>query len=317
MIRLAAAAAVARHHHHGEMPMNPADTILDTLATDLPAAATAFRYAALLPAAHIPLPWLQELAASHHPELRGRLDLWDAVVSRLFALELLLRKEGFPEVARADEQAAQRIRCSLGEQQARALRDELHAFCAGRLREARAEKARLFNQVLTGDPEIEVTAWTVPSVDVVRARAAGSDRVAVDDFGDGTYALRLVGKAAWEEESLKAFIAQEFAADELDAVEWALRTEAVSADDLTKAEVRVGEVHVRNPESASAARVAGLYWLGRAHAWYGQGGSSQSAYHLAGKAVEILRRLKDQNPGDTDAAELLANAELAAWAYVD
>jgi hypothetical protein len=296
--------------------MNPADSVLGTLTTELPAAATVFRYAALLPATHAPLPWLQELATRSHPELRGRLDLWDAVASRLFALGLLLRKEASPEVARAEEQAAQRVRSSVGEQQARTLRNELRAFCSGRLAKVRAEKARLFNQVLTGDPDTEVTAWTVPGVEVVRARAAGSDRVAVDDFGDGTYALRLKGEAAWEEESLNAFIAQEFASDGLDAVEWALRTEAVPADDLKKAEVRVGEAHLRNPESDGAARVAGLYWLSLAHSWYGQGGSSRSAYHLAGKAVEILRRLKDRNP-EAEAAELLARAEKAQWAYDD
>jgi hypothetical protein len=46
----------------GETHMNPTDAVLDALATELPAAATVFRYAALLPAAHVPLPWLQELA---------------------------------------------------------------------------------------------------------------------------------------------------------------------------------------------------------------------------------------------------------------
>src|SRR5262245_29562970 len=102
----------------GDMQMKSADAVLDALATDLPEGAAVFQYAALLPTDHVPLPWLQELAASHRPELRGPSDLWNAVTSRLFALGLLLRKDDVPEVARANEQAALRVRSSLGDQKA-------------------------------------------------------------------------------------------------------------------------------------------------------------------------------------------------------
>src|SRR5262245_10275719 len=90
--------------------------------------------------AHVPLPWLRELPANCSPELRGRPDLWGALVSRLFARQFLLRKDGPPEVARADEEVARRVRSSLSEQQARALGKELHAFCSERLRAVQSER---------------------------------------------------------------------------------------------------------------------------------------------------------------------------------
>jgi hypothetical protein len=173
----------------------------------------------------------------------------------------------------------------------RALRNKERAFCLERM-------AWLYNQIGTGDhgtgrvqAEVTKMAWL--------------------------YNFRRKGEAALEQESLYAFIAEEFADDELEAVEWALRTHAVSEEDLKKAEVRVGEVHMRNPDGNRETRVAFLYWLDRAYSSYFRGGSCQSAYDLVGKAAEILRRMENRNPTYADAAELWAKAEEAKWLYLD
>ena len=47
------------------------------------------------------------------------------------------------------------------------------------------------------------------------------------------------------------------------------------------------------------------------------GGSARTAYHLAGRAAEILRRLTERDPSDAEAAELFAKAQKTRQMYDD
>ena len=290
--------------------------ILDSLSFEF-ALRSAKLYSALLPASHVPLVWLRELATADYPDLAVHHRAWDFIVRSLFANGILCKSGDTGAIPRADKSMAGDIRHSLDEWEADALRSRLRAFCSGRLEKNRSEEQRLINSVMTGDPNTEATAWTVPRVEEALARAVGDDRVDVVEFGDGTYSVRPKTIAPWEEASLKAFVAQEFAAEDLDGVEWALRTNLLTTDELKQGEARIGDRHLRNPEGSREASVAGLYWLSMAHKWYGEGGSCRTAWNLTGKAVDILQRFRDRQPNEPVVTALLAEVEWAHWTYDD
>jgi hypothetical protein len=300
-------------HTSGDKHNQP---LLDGLSFELTLLA-AKRYAALLPASHVPLSWLRQLATADCPALAARPRSWDFIVRILVTNEVLLTDGDTGTGVCACGYGAREALMAMDEDELGVMRNRLRAFCSGRLVTNRAEEQRLINSVMTGDPDTAVTAWTVPRVEEVRARAAGDSRVEVVEFGDDTYSVRRKPGAAWEMDCLKAFAAQEFAGRDLEGVAWALRTKLLTSDELSAGEDRVGKGHSRNPGSDEAALVSGLYWLSRAHRWYGDGWSSRTSWQFCGTAVEILQRLQERKPDDHTVAELLAEAKKSQWAYDD
>jgi hypothetical protein len=294
---------------------NTQNELLDAFSFEL-AVLAAKRYVSLLPARHVPLSWLRELATADCPALADRPRYWVLIVSVLETSGVLLGGDTGTGV-RAGGPASRDALGSMDEEVLGAVRRRLRAFCSARLAANRAEEQRLINGVMTGDPDKGVTAWTVPTVEDVLARAAGDERVQVVQFGDGSYSVRRVSSADWEIDCLKAFAVQEFAGRDLAGVAWALRTSLLTSAELKAEEDRVGKGHVRSPDNDEAALVAGLYWLSLAHKQYGEGWSSRGSWHLCGTAVELLERLQERRPDDNAVAVLLAEVKHAQWTYDD
>jgi hypothetical protein len=292
------------------------EPLLDSFSIELTLLG-AKRYAGLLPANRVPLSWLRGLATAECPELATRPRSWDLIVRILVSNEVLLKGDDPGTGVRAAGHVAREAVWSMDDEQLRATRNRLRAFCSQRLEANRAEERRVINAVMTGDPETEATAWTVPRVDEVQRRAAGDERVEIVEFGDGTYSVRPKPSAAWEMECLKAFAAQEFAGRDLEGVAWALRTKLLTSAELEVQEERIGKGHLREPENDEAAIAASLYWLNRAYKHYGEGWSSRGAWDFCKKAVEILQRLQERKPDDLAVAELLAEAKKSEWAFDD
>ena len=87
-----AASATSEGVRHGEKSLTA--TLAPTLERLGEPERLALAYAALLPADHVPLPWLRALMAERFPELGrdaepGYPDPWQTLVRRLFSLRLL------------------------------------------------------------------------------------------------------------------------------------------------------------------------------------------------------------------------------------
>ncbi|MFO0881091.1 MAG: hypothetical protein U0840_27525 [Gemmataceae bacterium] len=292
------------------MPNEPFDSLSFELALR-----RARLCAVLLPPQHVPVDWLRALAAEVCPALANIPRAMDVLVRSLFNQGLLRSDSELSPVAHANERAARQVRDALDEEEAVALKKLLRDFCSKRLEAWRAERTQRINRVMTGDPMKAVTGWTVPPIEEVRARAIGDDRVEIVDFGDGTYSVRVPMALAWEDESLQAFAQQEFASEDLEGIAWALRTKLLTAGVLGAEKERIGDLHLRQPQSTRAALVAGLFWLSLAHQGYGEGSSCGIAWSLAGKAVEILEGARERQPDDAGVAALLAEAKRAHWSY--
>lgn len=273
--------------------------------------------AALLPPSHVPVLWLRELAIEAYPAFATTPQALDVLMGTLYSQGILRADRGSAAVAQVDEGGVRQVRDAADEGEVVATKKRLRAFCARRLSESRSESTERVNRVMTGDPMTAVTAWSVPPIEEVKARAAGDDRVEVVDYGDGTYSVRARPVRAWEDECLIAFAGQEFASEDHDGIEWSLRAGLLTVEVLQQGRDRVGELHLREPESTQAALVAGLFWLSLAHRGYGEGGSCRVAWSLSGQAVDILQRVRERQPDDPAVAALLAEAERARWSYDD
>lgn len=272
-------------------------------------------YAVLLPPGQIPLSWLRQLALECLPELTTIPKSLEYLLDQLFRQRLLQAASG--PVAHLDERGSRAFRDSLDEIEVREKREKLREFCTRRNLVNGLTGQGAVNRVLTGDPNLEVTAWTVPPLQEVLARALGDDRVEVIEHGDGTYSVHAKPLAPWEQESLTAFAVQEFTTDDLDAIEWALRTRLLSASLMRQSAGRVGELHLKEPANGHACLVSGLYWLTLAHKSYGEGGSCSASWHMAGNAVEILQAIQQHDESTSRLSELLEKAKKARWAYDD
>ena len=289
---------------------------LDMLLFELALRATKL-HAALLPASHIPMSWLKELATAVDPELAVYPRAWEYILETLYRHGILVKQAELGPISRAGDSRMSRMGVTFEEPEILTARSRLREFCSARLAAIRSEQQRLRNRVLTGDPDTAATAWTVPPVEEVQARAASVEGVEVFDFGDGSYLVRTKTAADWEEECLKVFVAQEFAGDDLEGVAWSLRAALLTYDELTKGAERAGKDYLKIPTNDDEAFVAALYQLSLAHKWYGEGGSCRSSWLLSGKAVEILSRLDERKPGDPKVTELLAEARKSYRAYDD
>jgi hypothetical protein len=304
----------------GEIAQGPPHEItakLGMLERELPEAVTVLRYASLLPQRPFVLDWLRQLVSRYHPMFSEAVDRWQTVMSRLREDNLLLFTGNNPEEARVPESVTLAIQSGMDEPSTRSYRRQILAFCTLRLDYFAAKQTALRNQIMTGDPNVPVTAWTVPSVEQVRARAGGIESAVVQDVGDGSYLLQF--KPESEEEYLVALVEQAFSAtDDHFWVEWALKIGVLAYPILREAEARVGQAYVREPESEVAARVSARYWLCMAHASYEAGGSCRGAWSFAGKAVEILEAaVVKWGPSSTNFGELLSEANHVRWTYDD
>lgn len=299
--------------HESHAPNNPHH--LDSLGFELGMLA-AKRYAGLLPKNKIPLSWLQELTTVECPALATHPNAWPVLVDRLETSGVLrVADDPTIEIRTAGDGARAAVE-SMHEQDVKLWRNRLRQFASTRLETNRAEAQCRINRVMTGDPETPPTAWTVPSIDVVKARAAGDARVAIVEFGDGTYSVRLTSTHC-ENDCLKALADQEFAGHDLDGIVWALHTNLLTSEQLTAAEERIGKGYVHDPNNAATALAAGLYWLKRAYRWYADGWSSRTSWTYCGTAVNIFKQLQERHPEDPTVAELLAEAKKAEWTYDD
>ena len=175
-------------------------------------------------------------------------------------------------------------------------RQQVREVASDRLERIFADEKRLRNRVMTGDPDTESTAWTVPPIEEVQKRAAEMNGVVVTNFGDGSY------RVDYEPNEEKQFITQaarkEFAGEDLRGIRWALETDLLGYADLSIAEERVGGLHEKYPGQDIAAIVAVRFWLALAHASYGTGFSSSSSYSHCETGFEIVRKLNQEKNGE-------------------
>lgn len=194
-------------------------------------------------------------------------------------------------------------------------RERLRAFASSRLQSILDEETRLRNQVMTGNPEVGVTAWTVPRPEEVQERARGLDRVEIVHFGDGSYQVRC--KPNPEKVHLSEIARGEFAGQDFQGILWALESGLLDYEVLAAASDRVGDVSARSPESDDAAYLAGRFWLCLAHKSYGAGLSARNSYSLCERSLRILEDLHARKPSDPAVDELLEAVKKALWSYDD
>lgn len=193
--------------------------------------------------------------------------------------------------------------------------ERFRAFASSRLQSIHDKEMRLRNRVMTGNPDVGVTAWTVPRLEEVQARACGLDGIEIVNFGDGTYQVRC--KPNPEKEYLTRIARQEFAGQDFKGILWALNSGLLDYEVLVAASDRVGEGHARCPESDDAAFLAGRFWLSLAHKSYGAGLSARYSHSLCERARHIVEDLHSRRPGDPAVHELLEEVKKALWSYDD
>lgn len=191
----------------------------------------------------------------------------------------------------------------------------LRAFASSRLQSIHDEETRLRNRVMTGNPDVGVTAWTVPRPEEVQERARGLDAVEIVHFGDGSYQVRL--KPNPEKVHITEIARREFAGQDLKGIQWALESGLLDYEALVAARDRVGEAFARRPESDDAAFMAIRFWLSLAHKSYGAGLSARTSYSLCERSRQIAQDLYSRRPGDSAVQELLEEVEKALWSYDD
>jgi hypothetical protein len=278
-----------------------------------PAAATALRAAALLPPDAVPWLWLHELTTARHPETAANPLFWGELRGRLETLGLLTLGPA-PEVARIHPRVAADLAGAIPEREAAELRAGIRDLVSVRLREFTAERRRLFGEVLRGNAGPEAAGWYVAPLSEVQARADAFGSVEVWPQGEGSFVLSLKKGAFWEEPCFTAFVGQQFAGDDPDAIEWALRTGQLSGDELENARDRMQTLHARRPDGLPEGRVMGLYLLDLARTFCTKG-YDRSAWNRAGEAVKLFEQLHERHPADPDIAALLEEARQAQWRY--
>ncbi len=270
-------------------------------------------YARLFPPKYIPIPYLQELVAEDYPV--SQTDLIESLFHN--GKGFLVRENDSAEVAQINENPDPKSAVLAKASEIAELKKKLRAFHQRKLDESNTEKTQRINRVMTGDPLLEVTAWTVPSIDVAKARAAEDDHIQIIDYGDGSYSVKVKPTSTWEGECFAAYVQQEFNSDDLEGILFALGTGFLSAGVLRDAKTRLGELHLQKPDNLQAAIVTARFWLTLAHKSYGDGGSARGSWGYACIAVEILEAAKNKYPNDTTIVELLPKALEARWSYDD
>lgn len=193
--------------------------------------------------------------------------------------------------------------------------ERLRAFASSRLQSIHDEETRLRNRVMTGNPDVGVTAWTVPRPEEVQARARGLDGIEIVHFGDGSYQVRC--KPNPEKEYLTDLARREFAGQDLKAILWALESGLLDYEVLVAATDRVGEGYARRPESDDDAFLAGQFWLSLAHKSFGAGLSARNSHSLYERSRQIVEDLHSRRPDDPAVHELLEEVKKALWSYDD
>jgi hypothetical protein len=287
---------------------------LTPLIGEFPAAATALLVATVLPRDCVPWEWLRELMIARHPEVAEHPPLWEGLRHRLVASGLLTPGPS-PEVARIEPRVADELASALTERETASLGEQLRGVVSARLARFQAERQRLFQDVVRGNAgEAAQAGWYVAPVEEVQDRAAELGNVKVRPEGDGSFVLSLKKDAFWEGPCFEAFVREQFLSDDLDAIEWALRTHEVPSREIGDARTRMEALPARKPEGLQEARVLGLYWLNAADD-QSRRGAQQSAWHTAVRACELFEKLHEQHPEDQDVAALLEQAVHARWVH--
>lgn len=193
--------------------------------------------------------------------------------------------------------------------------ERLRSFATSRLQSIQDEEMRLRNRVMTGNPDVSVNAWTVPSPEEVQARARGMDGMEIVHFGDGTYQVRC--KPTLEKEYITEIARREFASQDFKGILWALESGLLDYELLVAACDRVGEEYARHPESDDAAFISGRFWLSLAHKSYGAGLSARNSYSLCERSWHIVEALHSRRQSDSAVEELLEEVKKALWSYDD
>lgn len=279
-----------------------------------PALATVLRAAAMLPADGAPWPWLEEVATLRHQEIAAFPGAFGDL-RRWLEGQGMLAVGPVPEVARFRPAAAEALAAIPDAPDADALAPDLRTAVGRRVQQFKKERQQLFQKVVKGDagPEAQ-DGWYVAPLAEVQAKAAAVGGVEVTPLPDGSFVLSLKEGAAWEEAHLHAFIRRQFANDDPDAVAWALRTAELSADDLEAARERILALAARNPDGVAEIKLTGLLLLEQARIDCSRG-ADRSAWHGAGKAVEVFQKLHEHCPADPEVAALLDEAKQAQWGY--
>jgi hypothetical protein len=304
---------MSTHQTEHDLSLTQIDKQLGPLRQELPAALTVLRLAALLPPDTVPWPWLSEVTTALHPELAASPAAWEKLRQRLEGLGLLTGGPR-PEVACIDRLVAAHVIESLTEQEAGEYIRLIRGVVSRRLQHFTSERQRLFDEVRRGNAGPDAAKWYVAPLEEVLARAEASGAVKVTVLGDGSFVLGLKEEVIWEEPCFQAFISQQFAAESLDAIEWALRTEEVPDREIAQAGERIRTLHERRPEGVQEGKIMGLYLLSAAR-MHCRNGSDRSAYGTAGRAVELFERLHALAPADAEVEELLKKAREAQWIY--